>query len=87
MILGRNAGLWSGVVAAAVNLVALALVVVDGRPLDAATVALFAGLNLFLHLVVGLVANAADPTSAATFAATLHAPPSSTITSSPPGAS
>jgi len=74
MILGRNAGLWSAVVAAFVNLVALALVVLDGRPLDAATVALFAGLNLFLHLVVGLIANESDPTSAATFAATLHPP-------------
>lgn len=84
MILGRNAGLWSGVVAAAVNLIALALVVLDGRPLDAPTVALFAGVNLFLHLTVGLIANEADPTSAATFAATIHAPPSGTTTSNTP---
>lgn len=63
MILGRNAGLWAAVVQAALNVLAATLVIVNGRDLTPAELALFAAVNVFCGLVVGLIANEADPTA------------------------
>ena len=67
MILGRNAGLWAALVAAALN----ALVLVFGVPLTVDQVGV---LNVLALAIIGLIANEADPTTAGTFAPTLSAP-------------
>lgn len=67
MILGRNAGLWSAAVAALLNVGVFVLAV----PLTAFQVGI---LNVAALAIVGLVANRSDPTTAPTFAATLHGP-------------
>lgn len=57
MILNRNGGLWTGLFAAALNVA----VIVFGIHL---TPEGLAALNAFALAVVGLVANASDPTTA-----------------------
>lgn len=74
MILGRNPGLWAGLVQAGLNLVAAGVVVVTGHDMTAADLALFAAANAFGTVVIGLIANAADPTTAPTFALTTTPP-------------
>jgi len=69
MILGRNAGLWTALIVAAVNVA----VVVFGMAL---TVDQIAVLNAFGLAVVGVVANVADPTTVGTFTPTIHPPTS-----------
>lgn len=86
MILGRNPGLWYGLIQAALNVAAAILVVVTNQPVSPAGVALFAALNGFGAAIVGVIANSSDPTTQPTFALTT-APPrtSSGGTASPPG--
>lgn len=74
MILGRNAGLWAGLMHAGVNVVMAAVVVISGHDLTAADIALFAAVNAFLAVSVGLIANASDPTTAPAFAWTTTPP-------------
>lgn len=83
MILGRNAGLWAGLVQAGINLLGAVLVVTQGHDLTAAEAAVFFTGNVFGAALVGLVANAADPTTAATFAPTIQPPALSIATASP----
>lgn len=71
MILGRNAGLWAGLSQAAINVVALGLVVATGHPLTADVLALFAGVNALGAVLVAIVANESDPTTVPTLAPTL----------------
>lgn len=59
MILGRSTALWVGLVGAVLNVVGLVIVVMTGTPLDANTVALFAGINGLALAVIGVVANVA----------------------------
>jgi hypothetical protein len=70
VILGRNAGLWVAAIGTILNV----LVVVFDVPL---TLAGLAALNAAALAVVGLIANAADPTTSATFAPTLAGPSAS----------
>lgn len=88
MILGRNAGLWAALVAAAINVAVLVL----GVQLTTDQVV---ALNVLALALIGLIANEADPTTAGTFARTLSAPVpsaatgtsgSSGATASPPSA-
>lgn len=72
MILGRNAGLWAALVAAGVNLTAAGALVISGHPLGPDVLALFASVNAFGLVVVGLIANASDPTTVPTLAPTLQ---------------
>lgn len=67
MILGRNAGLWAATAAAIVNVAATLGVV--SLPPEA-----WSALNAALFAVIGLIANEADPTTAATFAPTIRGP-------------
>lgn len=90
MILGRNAGLWGGLVQSALNVAAAVVVVLTNTNLSAPDVALFAALNAFGLAVVAVLANSSDPTTAPTFALTTKAPgirtaSSSGVTASPPG--
>lgn len=71
MILGRNAGLWTALTQAGLNVIAAALIVATGHPLDAAVAGLFAAVNAFGAVVVGLVANSSDAAALPTFAPTL----------------
>lgn len=84
MILGRNPALWAGLVQAGLNLCMAAAVVIGGHDLTAAQVGLFAAGNAFGLAVIGIIANEADPTTAATFARTTAAPTLSIVTASPP---
>lgn len=74
MILGRNAGLWAGLVQAGLNLVAAIIVAVTNTPMSAADVAAFAAANSFGLVVVALIANASDPSTVPTFALTTQPP-------------
>jgi len=68
-ILGRNAGLWTGAIAAVLNaLVLLGIWTLTSEQLAGVDVAAFA--------LVALIANASDPTTAPTFALTTKAPSS-----------
>jgi len=65
MIAGRNSGLWAALVQAFLNVVAAGYVVFSGvSHLSAPDVAFFAALNAFGLAIVGVVANASDPTTA-----------------------
>lgn len=76
MILGRNNALWVGAAAAILNaLVVLGLWQISGVQLAAVDGAAFA--------VIGLIANASDPTTAPTFALTTKAPSATTTPSIP----
>ena len=57
MIAGRSTALWAALVAAVLNCIGLAWVVMSGVPLDANTVALFAGINALALAVIGVLAN------------------------------
>ncbi len=59
MILGRPTALWAGLVAAVLNVIGLVIVVMTGQPLNADTVALFAGLNALALAVIAILANVA----------------------------
>lgn len=67
MILGRNSGLWLGLVAATLN----AGVVVFGVQLSTEQLA---ALNAFALALVGVIANESDPTTAGTISATIRGP-------------
>lgn len=73
MILGRNAGLWTGAIAAIFN----ALVLVGVWPLTAIQLA---GVDTAAFAIVGLIANAADPTTAGTFDLTTKGPSGGSVT-------
>lgn len=76
MILGRNNALWAAAVAAIFNvLVVLGLWQISGLQLASVDGAAFA--------IIGLIANASDPTTAPTFALTTKAPGATTIPLSP----
>lgn len=75
MILGRSPALWIAGVAAVLNVA----VIVFGVPLTAEGVA---ALNAAAIALIGLVANASDPTTAPTFALTTKAPDVSVVNSS-----
>lgn len=79
MILGRNAGLWTALAAALVN-VAAVLGLFD------LTIDQWAAVNAAAFAVVGLVANAADAGTVPTFAPTFHGPttPLGASTDGPP---
>ena len=70
MILGRNAGLWAGLVQAGLNLVAAFYVVIAGHDLTAATAAVFTAANAFGAVLVALIANSSDQGTLPTFAPT-----------------
>lgn len=72
MILGRNAGLWAGLVSAGVSLLAATALVIAGHPLTPDVLALFASLNAFGLVSVGVIANHSDPTTVPTLAPTLQ---------------
>lgn len=73
MILGRNPGLWTGAVAAILNvLVVLGIWHISTDQLATVDVAAFA--------IVALIANAGDPTTAPTFSLTTKAPQSGSVT-------
>lgn len=57
MIYGRSTALWAGLVAAVLNCIGLLWVVMSGAPLDANTVALFAGINALALAIIGVLAN------------------------------
>ncbi len=76
MILNRNSGLWTGAVQAILNVVAAAYVVLANVPLSAADAALFLALNACGAALVGLAANASDPTTAGILGARTSASPS-----------
>ena len=64
MIAGRNSGLWAALIQAFLNVVAAGYVVFSGvSHLSAPAVAFFAALNAFGLAIVGVVANASDPTT------------------------
>lgn len=88
MILGRNAGLWAGLVQSGLNLAAAIIVAVTNTPMSAADVAAFAAANAFGLVVVALIANSSDPSTVPTFALTTRAPDpaSDTATASQPSA-
>lgn len=67
MILGRNPALWLALVGASLN----AAVVVFGIVL---TTEQIVQLNALAFAIVGILANAADPTTVGTFALTTKAP-------------
>ena len=73
MIFGRNPALWLALLQATLNVA----VVVLGVPWDTTQIAV---LNVFGVAIVGVVANSADPTTAATFAMTTKAPASGSVT-------
>jgi hypothetical protein len=77
VILGRSPALWLALVAALLN----AAVVVFHIPLDGIQVAALNGLAV---AAIGVIANAADPTTAATFAFTTKAPNLTILRSSSP---
>lgn len=72
MILGRNPGLWAGLVQAGINLVAAFIVVHQGTDLTAAEAAVLIAANAFGAAIVAVVANAGDPSTVPTFALTTH---------------
>lgn len=76
MILGRNAGLWAGLVQSGLNVAAAVLVVATNAALTSGEVALFAALNAFGLAVVAVIANASDPSTLPTFAMTTKTPSS-----------
>ena len=89
MIWGRNAGLWTGLVQAGLNLVAAAWVVLAGHDLTAAGAGLFAAANAFGAVLVALVANSSDTAALPTFAPTTRErriPPAATATVTSPAA-
>jgi hypothetical protein len=57
VILGRSAALWAGLLGALLNVIGLIVVVATNTALDAAMVALFAGLNGLGLAVIGIFAN------------------------------
>lgn len=67
MILGRNSGLWLGLVAAGLNV----SVVVFGIMLSAEQLA---AINALALALVGIIANESDPTTAGTLAPTTKGP-------------
>lgn len=75
MILGRSPALWIAAVAAILNVA----VIVFGVSLTAEGIA---ALNAAAIALIGLVANATDPTTAPTFAMTTKAPNVSVVNSS-----
>lgn len=79
MILGRNAGLWVGLVAAALN----AAVLVFGLPLNADQVAI---LNILAASIIAVVANESDKGTVPTFAPTLEPPQHDRRADDPPSA-
>lgn len=67
MILGRNPALWTALIAAILNV----LVIVIHVPISPDGLA---ALNILGVAVIGLIANASDPTTSPTFALTLKPP-------------
>ena len=66
-LLGRSTSLWVALVAAALNLAtALSLVVLDGVQIGA--------INTFALVLIGVLANEENPTTAGTLSATTEAP-------------
>ena len=77
MILGRNAAVWIGLVAAVLNM----CVLVFGINLDGPQLA---SLNAAAACLIGLVANSNDPTTVPTFALTTKAEPDPKVPSAKP---
>ena len=75
MLLGRSPALWLATVAAILNVA----VIVFGVPLS---IDGLAALNVAAAAIIGLIANASDPTTASTFALTTKAPNVSVVASS-----
>lgn len=74
MLLGRSPALWVAAVAAVLNV----LVIVFGVPLS---IDGLAALNVAAAALIGLIANASDPTTAPTFALTTKPPNVSVVSS------
>lgn len=75
MILGRNPALWLAAIAAMLNVA----VIVFGVPLSMEGLA---ACNVLAASIIGLVANAADPTTSPTFALTMSGPATGSAASS-----
>lgn len=84
-ILGRNAGLWVGAGSAILDLVLAIVVLVSHQPITPELGAVALAAHGVLVAIVGLIANASDPTTVPTFALTTSAASSSSSNPNPSG--